>query len=136
MGHMWGELPLEGMWSLSKRTRECQIYHKKISSSYSCFRIETEFDFPPTLVFDYMRECDKRMSWDDGYESLKFVRQYPLSTAILNVIVKPQWPLGGREVLVLFQGCIHPETGSLYLACVSTEHPDFPPDTTGKLVRV
>ncbi len=59
-----------------------------------------------------------------------------MSTAILYVKLKAQWPLGARDVLLVFQGITHPKTKSIYLGSFSVEHPDCPIDTTGKLVRI
>jgi len=48
-----------------------------------------------------------------------------MNTSIVYVKMKSQWPLGNRELLLLFQGHKFPD-GRAYIAGKSTEHPDFP----------
>lgn len=102
----------------------------------TCFRVITEFDFPPTLVVQYCSEIEKRMMWDEDYDYLNFVRKYKLDTTILHVKVKAQWPLGPREVLLLFQGFTRKETGDIYLGAYSIDMPEIPVDPTGKITRM
>ena len=112
------------------------MFIKKGGSSFSCFRVNVEFDFPPALVLDHCRDIPKRLAWDDGYDSLYFLREFSHNTSILFVKVKAQWPLGARDVLLLFQGVIDPVSGSIYLGSFSTEHPECLPDPTGKITRI
>ena len=112
------------------------MFLKKGGSSYSCFRVNTDFDFPPNIVLNHIKDIPKRMEWDEGYESLKFIREFKMSTALLYVKVKAQWPLGPREVLLVFQGITHPQSGSIYLGSFSVEHTECPIDPSGKLVRI
>lgn len=69
--HMWGEIPLEG-WVYQKKVKECMLYHKKAGSTMSCFRVDTEFDWPVDVVVEYCKEPEKRMLFDDGYDWMKF----------------------------------------------------------------
>jgi START domain len=110
------------------------VFLKKGGSPLSCFRVNTDFDFPPQLVLDYISDIPKRMSWEDGYDSLNFIRKFRMQTALLHVKVKAQWPLGARDVLLIFQGITNPENGSIYLGSYSVEHPEVPIDP--KMVRI
>jgi len=101
-------------WYHSKNTKGIDVYYKKINTPNVCFRTATDFDFPPAVVLEYCRDIPKRMLWDDGYEFLKFVKHYSMNTLILQVVLKPQWPLGNRDCLLIFQGIVH-EDGSIYL---------------------
>jgi START domain len=132
---LWVQSP-QGLWTVGKKNRDCQIFHRKSGSTHSCYRLHCEFDFPVDLVVDYFRTIEKRMSWDDGFDHLKFVRTFQMNTSILLVRIKAQWPLGPREALLLFQGLLDPENGNVYLGSQSVEHPEYPIDPTGKLVRV
>jgi hypothetical protein len=118
MDHLLGELPISN-WTFYKQSKGCDMFLKKGGSMYSCFRVNTDFDFPPELVFEHIRDIPKRMEWDEGYESLKFIREFKMSTALLYVKVKAQWPLGARDVLLVFQGITHPKTKSIYLGSFS-----------------
>ena len=100
--HLLKELPLEKVWIPYKQTKGCEMFIKRGGSPYSCFRVNVEFDFPPALVLEHCKDIPKRMSWDDGYESLKFLREFSHQTFILHVNVKAQWPLGPRDVLLVF----------------------------------
>ena len=129
---MFEDFPLDN-WKYVKTSRDCDLFFKK--SDVVCFRVRTEMDFPPELVMFYCKDISKRYAWDDGYEHLELVREYKMNTAILHVILKAQWPVGAREALLVFQGIIFPE-GSIYLGSKSVEHPEFPIDHSGKLVRI
>lgn len=98
---MLEELPLVN-WNFSKRSKECDIYHKKVASTLSCFRVDTEFDFPPELVLNYIKDPVLRMKWDDGLEFVKEFKQFPLNTMLTHGKVKGQFPISGREVLLVF----------------------------------
>ena len=58
MDHLLTELPLSN-WQFSKTTKQCNLFFKK-ASPMSCFRVDTEFDFPPALVCKYFSEIEKR----------------------------------------------------------------------------
>ena len=75
MDHLLEELPISG-WTFYKQSKGCDMFLKKGGSAYSCFRVNTDFDFPPDVVFDHIRDIPKRLEWDEGYESLKFVREF------------------------------------------------------------
>jgi Mor family transcriptional regulator len=67
------------------------------------FRVETRFPYPPSVVFEYIRNLEKRMIWDgQNYESLKQVKKYEMNTQLYHVQLKKQWPLGNRDILLLF----------------------------------
>ena len=90
------------------------------------FRVETRFPYPPAVIFEYFSNLERRMIWDGhNYESLNQVKTYAMNTFIYLVQLKKQWPLGNRDLLLLFQGLQTPD-GSIYLASKSTEHPEFP----------
>jgi hypothetical protein len=63
--NMLKELPLDERWSLYKTVSGCEMYKKRGGSKYTCFRIISEFDFPPTLVVDYFKDLPKRIDWDE-----------------------------------------------------------------------
>jgi len=56
-----------------------------------------------------------------------------MNTFIYHVRLKQQWPLGNREILLLFQGIKYPD-GSIYLPSKSVELDDVPEDP--KILRV
>jgi hypothetical protein len=59
------------------------------------------------------------MEWDESIESLEFIREFKMSTALLYVKLKAQWPLGARDVLLVFQCITNPKTKSIYLGSFS-----------------
>lgn len=102
MEDLWAQMPMDSWQYSTKKAKDCEIYLRKGGSNYSCYRLHTEFDFPPDLVMEYFRDIDKRMSWDEGFDYLKFVRTFRLNTMILHVKLKAQWPVGPREALLVF----------------------------------
>jgi hypothetical protein len=52
------------------------------------FRIETTFNYNPDILSKYIKENDKRLIWDEGYEYLREVRAYEMNTHLINVKVK------------------------------------------------
>jgi hypothetical protein len=100
------------------------VYHK----------IETRFEFPPELVIDYFVNLERRWLFDgQNYESIQSVRHYQLNTQIIQVKLKQQWPLGNRDLLLLFHGFQLPNK-NIILTSQSVEHKDFAEDP--KMLRV
>lgn len=67
------------------------------------FRVETKFDYPPRVVFEHFRNLELRMAWDGAnYESLNKVKDYEMQTELYHVRLKQQWPLGNRDLILVF----------------------------------
>lgn len=67
-------------WQKDQTTNGCEISSKVGGSPNVCFKVDFEIDFPPELVFDYVKDTEKRVQWDQNYDSLKSVKEYPMNT--------------------------------------------------------
>jgi len=120
------ELLKPQLWVFEKSYHGCDLYRRDDNKNQVAFRVETRFPYPPSVLFEYFRNLEKRMIWDGhNYESLNQVKTFEMNTFIYLVNLKKQWPLGNRDLLLLFQGLQTPD-GSIYLASKSTEHQEFP----------
>eukprot|EP00347_Sterkiella_histriomuscorum_P022171 403331430 len=120
------ELLKPDSWVFEKTYQKCDLYVRQNHQNLVGFRCETTFDYPPMRVLDFIRNLEIRMMWDgQNYEALKQVKEYAMNTQMYHIKLKQQWPLGNRDILLLFQAIPLPN-GDIYLAAKSTTHPDFP----------
>jgi hypothetical protein len=110
------------------------FYFKKNPPACVNFRAITEVDFPIDLIADSMGKLENRLKWDDGYEQLKIMKEYRMTTQILYVKLKSLLLLGQREILFLAQAYQDPESKIVFLGCASTEHHLVP--RNDKVIRI
>lgn len=51
-------------WVYDKSYQQCDLYKREDPKNLVAFRVETRFDYPPMLVFEFVRNLEKRMIWD------------------------------------------------------------------------
>jgi hypothetical protein len=127
------DLMNDDYWVFEKNYSNCEVLRFKNDRNLPAYRIDTVFDFPPELVFDYMKIIDKRKTWDGSFDEVNIVKEYKMNTQLVYAKLKSQWPMGNREILLCFQA-IFAGPGTFYLAGKSVEHDEFP--VTNKMIRI
>lgn len=113
-------------WVLEKTTNQCELYRIDIQTNYVFYRVDTEFEVPPSVLKDYIADLDLRTSWEGAnFDKLEDFKRYPMGTQIVYVKLKSQWPLGNRELLLNYYG-LERSDGKIYIAGQSIEHPGKP----------
>ncbi|CDW84076.1 serine threonine protein kinase [Stylonychia lemnae] len=121
-------------WLFEKTYNKVDLYVREGNKTLVAFRGEARFDYPPDVVIEFLRNIDLRVMWDgQNFESINKVKDFGMETYIYYVRLKQQWPLGNRDLLLLFQGW-QSEDGTIYLASKLTQHPDHP--EIPKIIRV
>lgn len=128
-------------WTLSKVNKDTTLFTRNNPDLHgakgaSCFKAEAEIDCAPSILIIYYKDFEKRKLWDEDTDHLKVVQDLPMNTMLIHIKMKPHWPLGARESLLLYHGYKESETGNIYNAGASIAHPSVPLDPTGKLIRV
>jgi hypothetical protein len=129
------------LWAFSKVNKDTIVYSRanpefQSVKGASGFKAETEMDCPPSVLQTYAKDFDKRKLWDEDTDHLRLILDLPLGIRLIHVKMKPQWPLGPRDSLLLYHGFHDKETGNIYTAGASIEHPAVPIDPSGKLIRM
>jgi hypothetical protein len=102
--------------------------------SDNLFRFDFTLDNTPLTCFDFLSSASKRKEWDDIVDEITVVEQIDSSTSLIYVRSKPMFPTSPRDSVVISFKTVLAD-GRLLEITKSVDHPKYPPDPKGKIVR-
>jgi hypothetical protein len=129
-------------WVFNKVAKATTFY-KRANYQEDCpdqtctsYKFQIEFDQPAELLESYFFNSSQLMRYDEEYDWINEVRSLPLGTRLIHAQIKPQWPLGPRDTVILYHKYVNKDTGVIYSAAASFFHPEIPPDPSAKITRM
>lgn len=75
-------------------------------------------------ILPLLHEPDLRLQHEDQFETIEIVKRLPIDTKLVYVLMKHQWPVGARDILILQHAVTYQDKH--WIVSYSVEDDDVP----------